>query len=488
MGWRWLCRRGLGSEPGRVIHLREDQSRAVADVRAAMREHQAVVLRAPTGFGKTYVASYIAHSALGKRKKIILGVHRIELLKQTSKTFTRWGIPHSFIAAGMPSNPFAYVQIASAETLKRRRDLLDCDLLIPDECRLWATPARASMIEEAKAHGAKILGLDATPERMDGKGLAPTFDHMVDGPSVEWLMERGFLSEYRAFAPAHPDMTGLRSVGGEYSTPDLEERFNKPSLIGDAIATHKKYASGLRTMVFAFSRKHGRDVCDAYNRAGIRSVYIDGTTPPDVRTMAIRYFAEGKAEVLVSVNLATEGFDLSSQVDMDVPVEAISLQRPTRSLPLALQMMGRGLRPKDKPAILIDHVNLFQMHGLPDDEREWSLDGIPRKKREAEAVIATMKCMECFGTFRPFKVCPDCGFVMPVSEGRQVEEVAGEIDEVDVEFLRRERKEEVRRARDLPGLVRVARERGYRPGWIVNIMKVRGRPVSYADVERAMRG
>lgn len=483
-----------------MTELRGDQMETVAKLRRSLADHQSVLVQAATGFGKTFLAAYIASGAYRKQSRVVFGVTRIELIKQTSKTFAKWNIPHSFIAAGMPSNPFNYIQIASADTLKSRKHLLKCDLFIPDEARLWAAPTRRLMIQEARANGAKIIGLDATPERMDGTPLADLFDHMVHGPSVEWLMNAGHLSKYRAFAPVTADLGGLHSRGGEYVTDELEERFNKPSVIGDAIAVHKKYARGLRTMAFAFSRKHGRDLTEAYNRAGIPAVYIDGTTGDAMRVACIEAFADRRAEVLVSVNLVVDGFDLSSQVDREVPVEAVSLQRPTKSLPMAMQMIGRALRPKDRPAIILDHVNLLAMHGLPDDDREWSLAGVDRKKREAEAAIATMKCMNCFGTFRSheFKIvsaggvanrkCPSCEFLMPASEGRQVEEVAGEIDEIDVEAMRRAKKMEVGRARDLPSLIAVAKERGNKPGWIVHTMKARGQDISYSDVMRAWRG
>jgi DNA repair protein RadD len=447
----------MGSE----IILREDQLEAVSNLRTALKDHQSVLFQAQTGFGKTVVASYMAMNAHQKRKRVIFGVHRKELLRQTSRTFSRFGIPHGFIAAGLPANPFALVQIASADTLKSRRHMLSCDLFVPDEARLWATKTREGMIAEAKAAGAHIVGLDATPERLDGRPLSGLFDAMVSGPSVEWLMENGHLSQYRAFAPKRPDMSGLHSRAGDYMTSELEERFNKPSIIGDAIQTQRKYASGLRTMVFAFSRKHGKDLRAAYNANGISAVYIDGDTPSAERTNAVRLFADGEAECLISVGLCTEGFDLSAQVGRDVPVEAISLQRPTQSKPLALQMLGRSLRPKARPAIIMDHVNLLAMHGLPDDHREWSLEGRPKGSGAGEAAISAMTCMSCFGVYRPFLVCPGCGAARE-AEGRQVEEIEGDIEEVDIEAIRKTRKAEERIARTLPEMVALGRSRGYK--------------------------
>lgn len=471
-----------------MIELRADQMEAVAKLREALTHHQSVMFQAATGFGKTVVGSYMALGAQNKRRRVVFGCHRKEIMLQTAKTFDRFGIRYGYIAAKMQPDPFAYVQIASADTLRSRRKWLDCDLFVPDEAHLWAANTRASMIEEAKANGALVVGLSATPARLDGRPLTPLFDHMVCGPSVEWLMDNGHLSRYRAFAPVRPDMAGLHSVGGDYVTSELDERFNRPSIIGDAIKVHRQYASGLRTMAFAFSRKHGKDLTAAYNAAGIGAVYIDGETSPADRRSRIVMFADGAAEVLVSVDLAIEGFDLSAQIGRDVPVEAVSLQRPTQSMPKAKQMVGRALRPKVRPAVIMDHVNLLAMHGLPDDDVEWSLEG--RKKgpsKPGEAAIAVTTCASCFGVFRPAPSCPHCGMAVEV-EGRKVEEVDGELDEVDVEALRRARKVEVARARDLPSLVAVARERGYKTGWVANIMIARGQRVDWRAIEMALRG
>jgi DNA repair protein RadD len=153
----------------------------------------------------------------------------------------------------------------------------------------------------------------------------------------------------------------------------------------------------------------------------------------------------------------------------------------------------RPLRPQPEPAILLDHVNLLATHGLPDDEREWTLEGVPKKDREG--AIMTMRCPSCFGTVRPARICPECGHVMKTDAdgnmrfgGRVVKEVAGEIVEVDVEALRRARKMEVNAARSLDALVEVAKARGYKAGWILNTLKTRGGAVpTFHEVEKAMR-
>lgn len=470
-----------------MITLRQDQAKAMGELRAALKGHQAVLLQAACGFGKTVVAAEISAGAQRKKKRVIIGVHRRELAKQTAVTCERFGISYGYIMAGATSDPFATVQIASANTVAKRPGALACDLFIPDEAHLWASDARAGVLDRAKQAGAMLVGLSATPERLDGRALGNTFDVMVCGPPVRWLIDQGHLSDYRAFAPVQPNLKTLKVRGGEYATGDLEANFDKPAVVGDAVKHYRRFADGLRTIAFAFSRSHGRHLCDAYNAAGIGAVYIDGDTSPDERFRAIMKIANGQAYILVNVALCIEGFDLSAQVGRDVPIEAVSLQRPTKSLPLAIQMVMRCMRKKERPGVIMDHVNLLRDHGLPDDDREWSLDGRPVKAKDGEPIITTRICTSCFFTGRPFVVCPSCGQQIAPTEGRQVDEVDGDLAELDREAFRRDRERDIRSARTLDDLAKVAVAYGYRAGWIRNLMKNRGDgEPDWRDIDVAM--
>lgn len=473
-----------------MITLRPDQSKAVHDMREALRIHDSILFRGPTGVGKTVIASYMAQQATARRKRVIFGVHRVELALQTAKTFDQFGIKYGFISAGRPSNPFAMAQIASADTLRNRPRLLkDCSLFVPDEAHLWASRTRSGLIQAAKDAGAKIVGLTATPERLDGKPL-DMFDAIVEGPSEAWLIENGHLSRYRAYAPVRPDLSGVGSRMGDYVPGELEERFDKPAIHGDAIQAWRKYAAGKRTMVFAISRQHGQHVTDAYNAAGIPAVYIDGTTPHNERRNRIEAFANGSALILVSINLAIEGFDLSAQVGRDVPVQCVQLLNPTKSLPRARQMMGRALRKKPDEAIILDHVNIIMNsdrtvnHGFPDDEHEWSLEG-RKGQQEGVASYEVKLCpAPCLATYRAsLPKCPICSSERSVKP-RKVEEIEGELAEIQKSNQKRQ---EMRSARDLSSVARLAVERGYAPGWIAQRMKAIGqRPPSFSEIHHAM--
>lgn len=467
-----------------TISLRPDQTKGVDDIRASFREHQAVLFRAPCRFGKTVVSAYIAKSASDRRKKVIFACHRDAILQQTAKTFARFGVKHGFIAAGYAANPFALAQVASADTLRNRLEALkDCALLVVDECHLWNSRTRKLIIDAAKAAGAKVLGLSATPIRLDGKPLADLFDDMVLGPCEADLIEAGNLASYRAFAPHRPDLSGVKTRMGDYVTADVEDKLDKPAIHGDAVATWKKYAEGLRTVVYAISRAHGKHVLDAYLAAGVKAAYIDGETPKGEQVRIINALADGRVHVLVSVELLTTGFDLGSIVGRDVTIQCVQLLRPTKALQLAIQMMMRCMTPWDGVSVILDHVNIIMNadgttnHGFPDDEREWSLEGSRAKRQEGLADLNIKQCSKCLAAYRSsLPRCPECSSEGIVKE-RKVLEVEGELAEIQRQAQERK---QIRSARDVDAVAAIAIERGYKPGWIMQRMKSIGSPVSHS--------
>lgn len=471
-----------------MIVLRDDQRETVEEVREAMRSHQSVLLHAECGWGKTIASAYIAKQAESKGKRILFAAHRKALLRQTAVTFQNFDIKFGFIAAGMASNPFARVQIVSADTIKNRPELLKCDLLVPDEAHLWCRgKTRIEIIDTARKHGAHIMPLTATPADGTGNGLGNIADHIVHGPDAAWLMERGFLARYRAYAPFTPDLQGVKSNAGEYVTASLDERLDKPSIIGDRVEAYRKYAMGKRHIGYCYSRKNGHDTAQAFNDAGISARFVDGETPDGEMKEAISGFADRSIQVLLNCQLFREGFDLSAQVGRRVPIESVGLYAPCKSLPMAIQMMMRPMRPQDDHAILLDHAGIFAAHGLPDDEREWTLERRDGKRGQGVTDFNVTTCPSCFSAYRSaLPSCPECGTGKPLKP-RTVEEIAGELKEVE-----RERKRiastQMRSARDLSSVARLAVERGYAPGWIAQRMKAIGqRPPSFSEIHHAMQ-
>ena len=443
---------------------------------ARMTGKKSVLLAAPTGIGKSVIASSIVHSAADKGKKCWLIVPRRELLRQMSGQFKDFNIDHTFIAQNQKYIPMVSNVVASLQTLVRRLDGLTApDLAIIDETHFGST-ALDTVIKWLKANGTFILGLSATPWRLDGKGLGCWYDAMVEGPSIRWLIDNGYLSDYKAFAPDKLDLTGIRKLAGDYNQKDLADKMESDRvLVGNCVKHYMKHAMGLRGVTFTVSRKHSSIVCEAYNTAGIPAACIDGETPDDERKRLARALANKEILQLVNVDLLTFGYDLSAAAETDVTIEAMSDLRPTMSLALQMQKWGRVLRKKDRPAIILDHANNIDEHGKPCDERVWSLQDREKKgkKDRGEVAVPFKTCTSCYHIHKPAPFCPNCGTVYPVMS-REIEEIDGDLVEIDLAMARKEKRMQVGRAKSLGELQAIAKERGYSPNWAFVQAKLKG--------------
>lgn len=453
-----------------MISLLPDQEEVRAGLRVALRRHQAVLTFAPTGFGKTVLAAALMKSITDAGKRVIFGVHRDALIKQTANTLDEFGLQYSHIAAGYHYNLYRLAQIASIPTLQNRLGRFPAEYLFIDEAHLSASSGWSKTVDHYKAMGTKIIGLTGSPQRLDGKPLGAIWDTMVLGPSTRRLIEWGRLSRYRAFAPAGVDLSGVHSRGGDYVQSEIDDLMSGKAVLAGAVKHWRQFANGKRTIAFAPSIARAEQLAAEFRASGINAVSLDGNTAKADRQVAFRQFADREIDLLVNVRLFTEGFDLSAQVGRDVVIEAVLDYAPTQSLALHLQKHGRGLRRDSEAHILLDLVGGFSRLGLPDDEREWSLDGeIKRKKEKAGEPVRI--CPSCFAAYAPAPACPVCGLAH-IPQGRKVEEVEGEMVEIDPEQMRRQRVIEQARAETLDDLIRLATARGYRSPerWAAHVM------------------
>lgn len=447
------------------MQLRDYQAKMLDDARAHMRAgRKRILLRLATGGGKTVMAAEMLGGAGERGLNSDFIVHRRELIEQTSATFREVGIAHGFIASGMPINGLAKVQLAGIQTLVNRLEGAPVPkLCVWDECHhvtagLWDQVFRAYP-------DAFHIGLTATPQRLDGRGLSDHFDVMVDGPSTGELIARGFLSPFQYFAPGRPDLVGMRSVGGDYNRGDISKLMDKPKIIGDIVEHHAKLAAGRRGIVFAASIEHSKHIAEAFNGEGVRAAHVDGSMSERDRRRVVDGFRAGDVQIMTNVDLFGEGFDVPA-------MEYCGLARPTKSLTLHLQQCGRALRLFEGKvdAIICDHAgNALSGLGLPDDVREWTLEG--RKKGASRGVsadaVSIHQCPECYRvTPSQLYRCP-CGYEFPARDRNPAWE-AGELfklDRVAAETAKakaaRDRKEEERACKDAASLIRLARERGY---------------------------
>ena len=454
-----------------MFHLRPYQHKILDETRALMRQGvKSILIQSPTASGKTVLVAHMLKTAESRGMASFFIVHRRELVKQSTITFSAVGVRHGICAANFQEDKRPLVQIASIQTLARRfHKYRKPSLIIWDESHHCAANTWKTI--HAAFPEAYHIGLTATPARLDGQGLKPYFSCMVNGPSVEWLINQKYLSPYKLYAPVSINLAGLHTSMGDFVKSELSDRVDKPSITGDAIQQYTKYATGKRAVVFAVSIEHSKHIAAQFNATGIPAAHIDGETDITMRDYNIERFREGKIKVLSNVDLCGEGFDLPA-------LEAAILLRPTKSLGLYLQQCGRTLRtfPGKSHAIILDHVGACATHGLPDDERQWTLEGRDKNNDNGNSIHVKI-CGRCYAAQRPgSKECKFCGHIFEV-ESRKVEQIPGELSEVDVIQMRRQRNMEQGRCKTREELISLGQQRGYRNvnGWVYMIMQSRQR-------------
>lgn len=453
-----------------MIQLRDYQQEIIDRVILSLKKgYRKIMIVLPTGGGKTAIASELVRRSTLKGKSSIFMCHRQELLDQAYNTYAKNGVIPAFIKGGMHPDYNNPMQIASVNTLIRRLDKYKVpDILFVDECHHSKASQWNKILEWAK--NAVVIGLTATPCRLDGKPLNDMYDTMIQSVSTKELINRGYLVPYLYYAPSVIDTSELETANGDYTKKSLETASFNSKIIGDNIEQYKKIAEGKRNVVFAISRKHGIGICERYNEAGICSEFLDGETPDKERKATLDRFRRGETKVLVNVDLFGEGFDLPA-------IEVVSLLRPTQSTALYLQQVGRALRPcpemGKQRAIILDHVNNYKTHGMPDEERSWSLNHEyrPKSKRE-ESTVKIKRCPMCFFAHSPALVCPNCGYKYG-ADGKTIEEVAGELTLIGSNEYNELKKREVIIADSLIDLVRIERSRGYKFGWAEHQYKLK---------------
>ncbi len=453
--------------------LRDYQTNSVSEIRAAFTEgHRAVCYVAPTGSGKTVLFTHIAEGLFRKGRRAWILCHRRELLAQTSAALAKFGVPHGMVSPQYPSDYAQPIQVASIQTIinaKRQEGLEAPHLIIADECHHAVSKTWAAVI--GLHPGAKLLGVTATPMRLDGVGLRQVFDAMVLGPTVQGLIDGGHLAKVRCYAPAPlVDLSGVKTVLGDYALGELENRVNRKAVTGDAIGHYRTHVKGAPAIAFCVSVAHAHAVAEEFRTAGYRAAAVDGGMNDADRKARIGGLADGAVQVLTSCELVSEGLDIPI-------VTAALLLRPTQSLGMHRQQIGRILRPAPgkEYAIVMDHVGNLERHGLPTEEIEWTLDG----KQKRAKPMPLKQCPACYVSVAVHvAACPACGFVWPVkSKPREVEQIAGELVEVTVSAklaASADRKARIAAARSYAELAKLAVEFKYAPGWAWHVWNARG--------------
>lgn len=452
-----------------MYDLRLYQSNDVTNIRQAFADYfRAPLYVLPTGGGKTVVFTHIAEGVIAKQNRALILVHRQELLKQTSKALQKQGILHGIINPKFRSNPLAQIQVGSVQTVVKRLHKInkDFDLIVIDEAHHAAAESWAKIVAAIPA--AKILGVTATPVRSDGKGLGKhvggLFDKLIQGPQIAELIAEGYLKVPKVFGSREIlDLTDVKTIRGDYEKSQLEKKINQNFVTGDAVKEYSRICPGLPAVVFCVSIRHAEEVAQKFVEAGWAAASIDGNMSDSERSARLEGLEDGSLQILTSCDLIGEGIDIPA-------VSACICLRPTKSLGLWLQMTGRALRPYEgqEIAYILDHAGNSLRHGLPDEDRTWSLDGdfYQRKKGDRKSPHV-MSCKNCGAVTRYADDCSECGSAQ--LHGARVINERGELAEISAGDLDRLKEEgpkvEPKPVRSLEDFAAEAKERGYKLGW-----------------------
>jgi DNA repair protein RadD len=439
-----------------------------------------ILIAALTGSGKTVIASEIIRREVAKFKRVVFLAHRDELLTQAHSKLARFDIAAGIVKAGRDKDlrPQSLVQICGIQTLHARAirrqtlELPPAELVIVDE----GHHARARTYEQIVAAypNATIIGLTATPCRADGRGLGNIFDVIVEAPQVAELITLGKLVPAKIFAPPAPDLRGVQTAKtGDYVISQLEERMNTDALVGDVVEHWLRHSERRRTVGFAVDVAHSVHITRELVKSGVRAEHLDGTTKQDEREAILSRLASGETEFVSNCAVLTEGFDLPD-------LGCIVLVRPTKSLLLYRQMIGRGLRtaPDKKECIILDHAGAVHRHGLPTDPIEWTLH---TDKRAANKTHESRKseynndpfceCKKCGHLRQKGFACDNCGY-QPKPRGEGIDYI--DQDLVELGQTQRRKLDQQTFYAELRGFQATARKKDgtpYKQSWAANQFK-----------------
>lgn len=413
---------------------------------------------APCGAGKSVIISDVARMTTQKGNRVLFLVHRRELIDQIKGTFKLNAVDLDLVEFGM------------VQTVVRRLDRMKKpSLIITDENH----HGLAASYQKIYDHFSDVLrlGFTATPIRLNGSGLGDINDILIEEVDAEWLIENGFLSPYKYYAPKLINTEALKLNNlSEFSSGSIDKAMeDRKKIFGDAVKHYQELANGEQAIAYCHSIEASLQVKDAFLSEGIMAEHIDAKTPRVERDAIIRKFRDREIQVLTNVDLIGEGFDVPD-------CSTVVMLRPTKSLSLFIQQSMRGMRYKPgKTSIIIDHVDNVREFGLPDAKRQWSLSS--KKTSGSQATIKIKQCNNCFAVYSPEeKACTECGYVpeikppsdYEVDKEAALEQVTKEDINITLDFR------EPADCRDMKELYELAKNRGYKRGWAFHQGKLLG--------------
>lgn len=365
------------------ITLRDYQQLAKEDIFDKWNLFDNILYQMPTGTGKTRLFTSIIRdiNIWGLRHninfRILIIAHRSELIEQSSRSLDKYRIKHGVLAGTMKDKRdlTQAIQVASIQTITHPANQcliedLKFDFIIIDEAHHAVASSYQKLWEFCP--DAKKLGVTATPWRMNNNGFAQIFDAYIPSMSIKEFIQKGWLATYQYYSiPISSEL--LKSIDsirefdieGDYKNSALAEVCDTLKIRAQLYDSYAKNALGKKGIIYSISREHSEHICSQYQSHGVSIENIDSKTPAKVREAVINAFKNGEIDIIVNVDIFSEGFDCPD-------IEFIQLARPTKSLVKYIQQVGRGLRKNgDKRCIILDNVGMYSRFGLPDEVRDW---------------------------------------------------------------------------------------------------------------------
>lgn len=429
------------------MKLREYQAELIGRIRLSiMHGHKSIVSVLGCGGGKSIIQAEIARSATDKGNRVLFLVHRKELCEQITNTFTAQGVDMDRCSVSM------------VQTVGRHIDKLpEPKIIITDEAH-HSTANSYKKIYNAFPNALR-LGFTATPCRLNAGGLGEVYDKLITSVSTKWLIDNHYLSPYKYYSVKLADTSGLHVKAGDYKANEVAELMQNSEIYGETVKQWEKLAKGKKTIAYCASVEAAEETAEQFRQAGYTAASLSGSTPKEQRTQIMQDFRDSKIMILTNCELFGEGLDVPD-------CECTVLLRPTQSLTLYIQQSMRSMRyMPDKTAIIIDHVGNCYLHGLPDDNREWTLES---KAKQANTV-KIRECSICFAVYPPtMQKCPYCGYAAVKEIQRKDKEV------VEIDLVEMQRQEDIKNTKyaDLTAetwsdVERIRKARGYKIQWAV---------------------
>lgn len=430
--------------------LRSHQERAIELLRKSFSAgNRCPILQASTGFGKTIISVEIIKKLVANGKRVLFVVDSIQLIDQTSETFDRFGLDHGVIQADHWRANDLPLQLASVQTLTRRRNKPMVEFCLVDECHVVYS-SFAKLITQTW-NGVRFIGLSATPFT---KGLGKIYDDLIVVETTQGLIDKGYLCDFIAYGSTALDVTGIPTTAGDYNQAELGKRVNNTKIVGDVVKTWLKRGQNRQTVCFAVNVAHSKAIVDEFKAYGVSAEHIDANTKSEERDDILSRYEAGEIKILSNVGITTKGWDSPK-------TSCCILARPTKSLMLYIQMVGRVLRTAEgkTEAIILDHGRNIERLGFPTDELPQYLcdgdkDQIEKRKSEDREKPLPKPCPECNFMKEAF-ICPSCGYEPKIKPTVVAEDLE----------LKKLARDNFKQRDFYAQLLGYARSKGFKDGW-----------------------